>query len=70
MPVDLCYLRFPGVKRTSLRLREGRFTGGNAMLVNGAFLMAHRERIAPVRGNADVDHRVVQPGPAVWPSSR
>jgi GTP:adenosylcobinamide-phosphate guanylyltransferase len=44
--VDLCYVRFPGVKRTSLRLREGRFTGGNAMLVNGAFLMEHRERVA------------------------
>jgi GTP:adenosylcobinamide-phosphate guanylyltransferase len=46
VPVERCYNRFPGVKRTSLRLREGRFTGGNAMLVDTAFVREHRERIA------------------------
>jgi len=44
--VAACYRRFPGVKRTSLRLREGVFTGGNAMLVNGAFVRAHADQIA------------------------
>lgn len=29
VPVQACYERFPGQKRTSLRVREGTFTGGN-----------------------------------------
>lgn len=33
-----CAQRFPGMARTSLRLREGRFTGGNAVLVRPQFL--------------------------------
>ena len=36
--LGLCNERFPGMRRTSLRLREGRFTGGNAVLIRPAFL--------------------------------
>jgi len=46
VPVEACYARFPGVRRTSLSLREGRFTGGNMALVRPAFMEAQRERIA------------------------
>ena len=46
VPVALCYERFPGVKRTALRLREGRFTGGNLVLARPGFLLAHHARIA------------------------
>ena len=45
VPVKSCYDRFPGVKRTALRLREGEFTGGNLALVRPGFLLAHRDRI-------------------------
>jgi hypothetical protein len=31
---DECEARFPGVRRTSVRLREGRLTGGNLFLVS------------------------------------
>ncbi|MBI3945668.1 MAG: nucleotidyltransferase family protein [Armatimonadetes bacterium] len=33
-----CQERFPGMGRTSLRIREGLFTGGNAVLMRPAFL--------------------------------
>lgn len=46
VPVAACLERFPGVKRTSLRLREGTLTGGNLMLVRPDFLLAQRQRIA------------------------
>ena len=46
VPVAECYARFPHVKRTSLRLREGVFTGGNLMLIRPSFLLARREWIA------------------------
>jgi GTP:adenosylcobinamide-phosphate guanylyltransferase len=46
VPVEKCYERFPGVKRTAIGLREGRFTGGNMMLTRPDFLISHRERIA------------------------
>ncbi len=29
VPADLCRQRFPGMQRTTVRLREGEFTGGN-----------------------------------------
>lgn len=44
--VEKCYERFPGVKRTAIGLKEGRFTGGNMMLMRPEFLLSHRERIA------------------------
>jgi len=46
VPVAACQERFPGVKRTSLRLREGTLTGGNLMLVRPNFLFAQQLRIA------------------------
>lgn len=36
--VALCYQRFPGMRRTSIRLREGRYTGGNAVVMRPSFL--------------------------------
>lgn len=46
VPVDLCYARFPDMKRTAVKLREGRLTLGNLMLVNPRFLRTHQETIA------------------------
>lgn len=46
VPVEECYRRFPGVKRTAASLRDGRLTGGNMVLMRPAFMLAHRERIA------------------------
>ncbi|HZO90909.1 MAG TPA: nucleotidyltransferase family protein [Chthonomonadaceae bacterium] len=45
VPVAACYARFPDVRRTSLRLREGEFTGGNLMLVRPHVLLRQRQRI-------------------------
>ncbi|MDH7569359.1 MAG: nucleotidyltransferase family protein [Armatimonadota bacterium] len=44
----LCQARFPGMHRTSLRLREGRFTGGNAVLVRPSFLARNSHLIEQV----------------------
>ncbi len=46
VPLAACEERFPGMRRTSLRIAEGTFTGGNAMLVNPQFLLQQRGRIA------------------------
>jgi 2-phospho-L-lactate guanylyltransferase (CobY/MobA/RfbA family) len=46
VPVESCFQKYPGMKRTALSLKEGRFTGGNMMLVNPDFMHAQRERIA------------------------
>jgi hypothetical protein len=46
VPVEACYRRFPGVKRTSLRLREGAYTGGNLALTRPAFALQQQRRIA------------------------
>ena len=46
VPVQACYARFPGVKRTALKLSEGEFTGGNLALVRPQFLCAQERRIA------------------------
>jgi len=46
VPVDLCYARFPDMKRTAVKLREGPLTLGNLMLVNPHFLRTHQETIA------------------------
>ena len=45
VPVDLCYYRYPGIRRTSIRLREGRLTGGNIALVRREFMETQRERL-------------------------
>lgn len=44
--VSECYARFPGVKRTAIRLREGEYTGGNLMLVRPQALLSNSRRIA------------------------
>ncbi len=41
----LCRERFPEMKRTAIKLREGRFTLGNIMLVNPRFLLTHQDTI-------------------------
>jgi molybdopterin-guanine dinucleotide biosynthesis protein A len=46
VPVNICYMRYPGIKRTALRLRDGEYTGGNLALVRPEFLLAHSARIA------------------------
>lgn len=45
VPVALCYARFPEMKRTAVKLREGCMTLGNLMLVNPRFLLAHQDTI-------------------------
>ncbi len=46
VPVSRCYARFPGMKRTALKLKEDRFTGGNLMIARPQFLISQRERIS------------------------
>ena len=48
--VELCHRQFPGMKRTALRLKEGEYTGGNAVYLRPAFLMRQRPRIDSVYG--------------------
>ncbi len=45
VPVGKCTDRFPGIHRTSVALREGRFTGGNMMLLNASFFRSKRDII-------------------------
>jgi hypothetical protein len=40
-----CRERFPEMKRTTLRIKEGEFTGGNLVLLNPAFLREHQQVI-------------------------
>ncbi len=46
IPKDSCERRFPGGRRTYVRLREGTFTGGNAVLATRSFLERSQELIA------------------------
>ena len=46
VPVSRCYRRYPGLKRTALKLKEGLFTGGNMMLARPQFIIGQRKRIA------------------------
>ena len=46
IPVESCYARYPGVKRTALRVAEGHYTTGNLALIRPEFLLANRQRIA------------------------
>jgi CTP:molybdopterin cytidylyltransferase MocA len=43
--LDSCRKRFADMKRTSARLKEGVFTGGNIMMLRTEFVRAHPERI-------------------------
>jgi len=43
VPVARCYAKFPGIKRTAVKLREGEFTGGNLMLARPSFFLDRRD---------------------------
>jgi len=45
VPVELCAQAYPGMRRTSLRLREGRFTGGNMILLRPDVFLRRRRHI-------------------------
>ena len=40
IPMEEHQRKFPGTKRTYARLREGRFSGGNGVLVDAAFILS------------------------------
>lgn len=42
VPVDACRTAYPGMRRTSLALVEGRFTGGNMVLIRRATFLRQR----------------------------
>jgi len=44
--VAACYARYPGIKRTTVRLREGEFTGGNVMLARPSFFLDRQALLA------------------------
>jgi CTP:molybdopterin cytidylyltransferase MocA len=46
VPVSLCYERFPNIRRTSLRISEGVFTGGNLALIAPQALLTQQAKIA------------------------
>ncbi len=46
IPIDLCRAAYPQMKRTTVRLREGTFTGGNLMLINPDFVLTQRDTLA------------------------
>ncbi len=45
VPVASCYREYPGIKRTSVRLKEGEFTGGNLMFVVPKSLLQQEKRL-------------------------
>jgi len=45
VPVELCYAKYPQMKRTAIKVREGRLTLGNLFLINPRFLIAHQTTI-------------------------
>ena len=45
IPIAVCLAKFPQMQRTTLKVQEGTFTGGNLMLLNPAVVTEHRETI-------------------------
>jgi hypothetical protein len=43
---ESCVAKYPGMKRTYLKTREGTFTGGNMLLLSPAFLRRNERQIA------------------------
>lgn len=43
---ESCIDKYPGMKRTYLKTREGTFTGGNMLLLSPAFMRRNEERIS------------------------
>jgi hypothetical protein len=64
---DACEARFPGVRRTYAKLREGTFTGGNLFLVRPSVLPPLAKRLerlfalrkSPLRLSRELGYRVV-----------
>ncbi|MGI8923224.1 MAG: NTP transferase domain-containing protein [Fimbriimonadales bacterium] len=54
IPVEACERAFPGMRRTSIKLREGRFTGGNIALANTDLM----KRIFPVLEKAHANRKL------------
>lgn len=48
IPRDASEERFPGVRRTYVRLAEGTFTGGNIVVMNGAFVSKNMDLMRAV----------------------
>ncbi|MCS6777226.1 MAG: nucleotidyltransferase family protein [Chloroherpetonaceae bacterium] len=46
VPIRICYERYPGIRRTALRTKEGYFTGGNLMLVRPEALINVRDLLS------------------------
>lgn len=46
VPKDSCERRFPGARRTYVRIREGTFTGGNGVVLTRDFATRRQELIA------------------------
>lgn len=46
VPVSLCSARFPGIRRTAVKLRDGEFTGGNIVLVRRVFMESQQDRLS------------------------
>jgi hypothetical protein len=47
---EACMSQFPGMKRTCVRLHEGRFTGGNMMLVKSGFFRQMEPMVSEAYG--------------------
>jgi 2-phospho-L-lactate guanylyltransferase (CobY/MobA/RfbA family) len=45
VPMEVCKKRFPTLKRTTLRLSEGTYTGGNLVFVRPAFLQESAQAV-------------------------
>ncbi len=45
VPVRACYARYPGIRRTAVKTREGEFTGGNLVLARRSFLERQRRQL-------------------------
>lgn len=46
VPLAVCLRQYPEMKRTAVKLAEGRFTLGNMMLINPKFLQTRQEAIS------------------------
>jgi GTP:adenosylcobinamide-phosphate guanylyltransferase len=45
IPMSIYRKQFKGMKRTTLKLRDGEFTGGNIMLVSASYVKDHQQTI-------------------------
>lgn len=45
IPISVCQERFPEMKRTTLKLRDGAFTGGNMMVLDSRFILSNQDTI-------------------------